>query len=200
MVTSSLTSASGLLSMLEENEDELRVYALIKLNEIVDLFWTEIADYVSRIEELYEDPSFKNNKLAALVASKVYYHLGDFDDSVQFALGAGDLLNINDKSEYVETIIAKCIDKYISLRLELQSSSSVTKIDSRLESIAERMFSRCFTDNEYKQAIGIALEAFRLDVIESAISKGPSKELLTYVLDAAMKIVTNVDFRNKLLR
>ncbi|KAJ3119649.1 proteasome regulatory particle base subunit [Nowakowskiella sp. JEL0407] len=203
MVSSvSLTSAAGLLSLLDEPEDLLKIYALEKLDSIVDVFWAEIADYVSRIEELYEDESFKSRQLAALVASKIYYHLGEFDDSVQFALGAGDLFDINGKSEYVETIIAKCIDKYIELR-----SSSSEKIDSRLEIIVEKMFTRCFADNEYEQAIGIALESFRLDVIENAIKKssdfkGPAGQLdlLNYVLSNAMTVVVQVEFRNKVLR
>ena len=56
-------------------------------------------------EILYEDESFKQRKLAALVASKVYYHLGEYDESMLFALGAGELFNITAKEEYVETII-----------------------------------------------------------------------------------------------
>lgn len=39
------------------------------------------------------------------MASKVFYHLGAFEESLNYALGAGDLFNVNDNSEYVETII-----------------------------------------------------------------------------------------------
>ena len=42
--------------------------------------------------------------LAALVASKVYYHLGAFKESLALALGAGALFDVNEKSEYIETI------------------------------------------------------------------------------------------------
>lgn len=56
-------------------------------------------------EELYETSTFKERKLAALVASKVYYHLGEYDESMLFALGAGDLFDITAGGEYVETII-----------------------------------------------------------------------------------------------
>lgn len=31
------------------------------------------------------------------------------------------------------------------------------------------MFQRCFDDNEFKQAVGIALESRRLDVVEKAV-------------------------------
>lgn len=56
-------------------------------------------------EILFEDKGFTEQKLAALVASKVYYHLGAFNDSVHYALCAGNLFDVNDRSEYVETII-----------------------------------------------------------------------------------------------
>ena len=38
-------------------------------------------------------------------SSKVYYHLGAYEDSLTYALGAGDLFDVNGHSEYVETII-----------------------------------------------------------------------------------------------
>lgn len=42
---------------------------------------------------------------ADLFSSKVYYHLGAYEDSLTYALGAGDLFDVNGHSEYVETII-----------------------------------------------------------------------------------------------
>lgn len=56
-------------------------------------------------EELSEREDFNERELAALVASKVFYHLGSFDDSLNFALGAGPQFNVNGTSEYIETII-----------------------------------------------------------------------------------------------
>lgn len=58
-------------------------------------------------EILHEDKVFQQHQLAALVASKVYYHLGSFEDSLTYALGAGDLFDVNSRTEYVETIIGK---------------------------------------------------------------------------------------------
>lgn len=40
-----------------------------------------------------------------VIVFQVYYHLGAFDDSLAYALGAGDLFDVNGHSEYVETII-----------------------------------------------------------------------------------------------
>ena len=56
---------------------------------------------------MYETPAFKHKELAALVASKVYYHLGEYDDALAFALGAGKLFDTTAKSDYVETVVCK---------------------------------------------------------------------------------------------
>ena len=68
-----------------------------------------------RREALYEDESFSHRELAALVLSKIYYQLQEYDESMVFALGAGKLFNLDNGGEYEETIVAKCIDTYISL-------------------------------------------------------------------------------------
>jgi len=59
------------------------------------------------------------------------------------------------------------------------------------------MFQRCIDDGEYKQAIGIALESKRLDVVEDVISKGNPHELLSFVIEVSMTLVQNLQFRNE---
>ncbi|KAI9293978.1 26S proteasome regulatory complex, non-ATPase subcomplex, Rpn2/Psmd1 subunit [Neoconidiobolus thromboides FSU 785] len=183
------TSASGLISLLEENEIELKVYALNQLNGIIDQFWTEIAESVAKIEVLYEDESFQSRELAALVASKVYYFLGELDDSLTFALGAGTQFNPDEKNEYVQTILSKAIDRYIEVNKSSQER------DSRLLDLVERMFEKCLQDKEYKQAIGIALESHRLDIVERAIKEGETAQLLEYILNISLKLVEDKEFR-----
>ncbi|KAF7725612.1 proteasome regulatory particle base subunit [Apophysomyces ossiformis] len=196
-----LTSSSGIVALLDEQQPELQIYALQKLNGLVNDFWAEIADSVAKIEILYEDTDFSQRELAALVASKVYYHLGELDDSLTFALGAGQSFDLSEKSEYVETIISKCIDKYIYLRTQKEEDNGIQEeIDPRLQDIVERMFHRCSEDGEYEQAIGIALESRRLDVVKAIIEKGSPNKLLSYVLDVCMTLVQNLEFRNQVLR
>ncbi|KAL1935717.1 hypothetical protein VTP01DRAFT_4857 [Rhizomucor pusillus] len=195
-----LTSAGGILALLDEPQQELQVYALQSLNNLVNEFWAEISDSVAKIEILYEDSEFSERELAALVASKVYYYLGELDDSLTFALGAGKFFDLSEKSEYVETIISKCIDKYIALRTKQAQGDMEEDIDPRLQDVVERMFQRCADDQEYEQAIGIALESRRLDVLKSMIAKGSPHKLLPYVLEVCMTLVQNLEFRNQVLR
>jgi hypothetical protein len=62
---------------------------------------------VRHSEALYEDESFPQRELAALVAAKVYYQLQEYNESMVFALGAGKLLDIHRAGEFEETILCK---------------------------------------------------------------------------------------------
>ncbi|KAJ7324656.1 hypothetical protein JRQ81_017676 [Phrynocephalus forsythii] len=121
-----ITSAAGIISLLDEEEPELKEFALHKLNAVVNDFWAEISESVDKIEILYEDVGFRSRAFAALVASKVFYHLGAFEESLNYALGAGNLFNVNDNSEYVETIIdqipkmIKILSGEMAIELHLQ--------------------------------------------------------------------------------
>jgi len=118
---------------------------------MVDYAWHEIADTLPRIESFVENPEFPERALAASVASKVFYYLEEFDEALRLALESGDLFDLNEKSLYVETLINKCIDRYIKLRQELtESASSTVVIDTKMERVIEKMFGRCFTDKKWK--------------------------------------------------
>lgn len=41
------------------------------------------------------------------LAPQVFYHLGELDDALSYALGAGALFDLSERSEYVETILGK---------------------------------------------------------------------------------------------
>jgi 26S proteasome regulatory subunit N2 len=56
---------------------------------------------------LCEDETFPERQLAALVASKVYYQLGEYNESMIFALSAGKYFNIDNPGEYEDTIIGR---------------------------------------------------------------------------------------------
>lgn len=216
-----ITSAAGILALLEEKDERLITYSLNQLNGLVDMFWAEIADSITAIEMLYENEGFKERELAALVASKVYYHLGSFDNALQYGLGANKLFNVDESSEYVETIIAKCIDHYTKLQvenfeLEQQQQAGINEddesmmkvekpqrkvIDPRLEDIVNRMFARCFEDKKFKQAIGIAIETRRFDVFEKAILTSTNvSETISYAYKITLSLIQNLKFRNAILR
>lgn len=202
-----ITSASGIISLLDESQPELKEYALHELNDIVDEFWPEISEAIVKVESLCEDKAFRNRDLAALLASKIYYHLGSFDDCLAYAISANNLFDINIKSEYVDTIISKCIDQYAKLRLQNLSikpgDTKVVKveIDPRLEGIVNRMFERCFQHQQYKQVLGLAIETRRMDVFErSIVASADVPSMLSYAFRVCMSLIENRQFRDEVLR
>ncbi|XP_037945332.1 26S proteasome non-ATPase regulatory subunit 1 isoform X2 [Teleopsis dalmanni] len=197
-----ITSAAGIISLLDEPIADLKVFALKKLDFIVDEFWPEISESIEKIEMLHEDRSFPENKLAGMVASKVFYHLGSFEDALTYALGAGDLFDVNARNEYTETIIAKCIDFYIAQRVEyIENPKEAKSVDARLEGIVNRMIQRCLDDGQYRQALGIALETRRMDIFEVSIMKSDDVSgMLAYAYNVTMSLIQNRGFRNEVLR
>ncbi|KAK6434291.1 proteasome regulatory particle base subunit [Oleoguttula sp. CCFEE 5521] len=276
-----LTSAAGLVGFLSEPDEALQAFALERLNDDIDSVWTEVSGSIGQIEALYEDEGFSHRNLAALVLSKVYYQLQEYNESMVFALGAGDLFDIEEAGEYEETIIAKCIDTYIALcamhnpptpasktrsntsdfadasaaavvnpttpfsQSTLPSKSLLSRDDANpwdsaapgggnagvvgahphpltlsnpvkknLQGVVKRIFASCYEESEYKQVVGIAIEARNIEVLREAILKasaeekgkgkkgstGQTDELLEYVLDICMNVVQERGMRNEILR
>lgn len=282
-----LTSAAGVVGFLSEPDPELQIFALRMLNEQIDSLWTEVAGSVDEIEALYENPSFPERELAALVAAKVYYNLQEYNESMVFALGAGKLFDLDHEGEFEDTIISKCVDTYIALSgttpptnssqppaqlttafpsvtngasstsaslaspttpfsqstlpskslLSRQGSStfdpslqaggglavlptsvaSQGSVQRQLNDIINQLFERCYREGRYRQVVGIAVEARKLDVLRRTIlrasedekrenkaadtdSIGRGEELMEYVLEICMDVVQEHGLRNELLR
>lgn len=196
-----LGSAAGLISLLEEEDKRVVVYALKKLFSVVDYFWTEMADAVPLIEGFSEDTSFPDRELAAAVASRVYFHLEDIHDSLRLALGAGEYFDINSRSQYVETLVSKCIDEYTSKNQEAMKNGTEANIDPRLLHIVERMYQRCYEDGVYEQALGVALDSWNLVKVEEAIRMCPKPlSMLSYCSNIVHDVVLSKDFRKKVLQ
>lgn len=215
-----LTSAVGLLAMLEEQEAQIKAHALTKLNAVVPDFWAEIAESLPDIESLYEDEAFPQRQLAALVASKVYFYLGELKDALEYALGAGPLFFVDEGSDFVETLLSKGIDEYCSLYVkrseqalasERGSSSDATEvtIDPRLVELVERLVTSSLQKRAYQAVMGIALESRRLDMVEQVIRmcetapgehehEGSTAAMLSHTF-ALCSTVSSYDFRHKIM-
>lgn len=167
----------------------MQLKALQKLYSIIDVHWAEVCDSLPLIEELSEDESFIGANLAAAVASRCFYHLQEYKEALRLALSAGKYFDISVKSEYVDTLLAKCIDEYKVQRLEQESETDPSKvkvIDPRIENILEMMFQRCYRDFCFDQAMGIALDTRRLDKVEEIINvalKYGKESILSYTYD-----------------
>ncbi|KAK8579416.1 hypothetical protein V6N13_142625 [Hibiscus sabdariffa] len=199
-----VSSAGGLLAMLNESHPQLKFHALTNLISFVDQFWPEISTSVPIIESLYEDEEFgqHHRQLAALLVSKVFYYLGELNDSLSYALGAGPLFDISEDSDYVHTLLAKAIDEYASLRSKAaESSDKAAEVDLRLEAIVERMLDKCIIDGKYQQAMGIAIECRRLDKLEEAITRSDIVHAtLAYSIHVSHSFIYRREYRQEVLQ
>jgi 26S proteasome regulatory subunit N2 len=125
-----------------------------------------------------------------------FYHLEEYNDSLRLALAAGGYFDISEKSEYVDTLLSKCIDEYTELRRRQDARDETAIIDPRMEHIVQQMFVRCYRDRTHKQAMGIALESRRLDKVEEVILDSPIKEeILEYTFQLCQQAVGSREFR-----
>lgn len=85
---------------------------------------------------------------------QVFYHLGELDSALHYALGAGALFDITERSEYVQTLVSRCLDTYFALRVkEVEKKEEVT-VDPRLVAVVERMLATCCEHGQFEQAVG----------------------------------------------
>ncbi|KAK4421599.1 26S proteasome non-ATPase regulatory subunitA [Sesamum alatum] len=197
-----VSSAGGLLAMLNESHPALKLHALSNLNAFVDYFWPEISTSVPIIESLYEDEEFDQRQLAALLVSKVFYYLGELNDSLSYALGAGPQFDVSEDSDYVHTLLAKAIDEYASLKAKAaEANDESAAVDPRLEAIVERMLDKCIADGKYQQAIGMAIECRRLDKLEEAVIRSDNVHAtINYCIDVSHSFVNRREYRLEVLR
>ena len=112
--------------------------------------------------------------------------------------------------------IAKAIDRYVQLRTDDAPSSSTAKIDPRLQEVIENILARCIEEGEHRQvrtsgpilphnlltflqAIGIALDSRRLDVIERIYGITKDVSLLSYAMEAVVDTNFSLSYRNQVL-
>lgn len=84
-------------------------------------------------------------------------------------------------------------------------------VQQQLQSVIERLFEQCYQEKKYRQVVGVAVEAKNLDVLrktlvrasEDAKKEGQEREsdqLMEYVLDICMSVVSERAFRNEILK
>lgn len=108
--------------------------------------------------------------------AKVYYHLQAYNESMTFALGAGDLFQLDKAGEFEETIISKCVDTYISVSAQHHSGPQENKHDRTLPTLATT-FATASGSND---AITVAA-ALASPTTPFSQSTLPSKSLLSRV-------------------
>jgi 26S proteasome regulatory subunit N2 len=125
----------------------------------------------SNSEALYEDDTFPERQLASLVLAKVYYHLQEYNESMTFALGAGDLFGLDHPGEFEETIISKCVDQYIAVSALHHSAPQEATLNGNMPTLATS-----FSNVANETAVAAGLTSPTTPFSQSTL---PSKSLLS---------------------
>ncbi|KAJ1605308.1 RPN2/26s proteasome regulatory subunit [Cryptosporidium canis] len=218
-----LTSVSGYAMLLDEDSIELREYALRELNTVVDGHWYELAEYLDLVESCFEDEMFPSREQAALLASKIYFHMEDYDEALKYLLSSYRLFDPLENSSFSESMVVKCIDEFIKVckanytssngsdmsideYLKVNPRVNIDGLDSRLEEIVLDLISRSTSTGKFLSPIGIVLEARRIDLFIGILNKsleGMNEDSLTQFCDQCLNLIRHIDstsFRTKSCR
>lgn len=210
-VMTDLKSITGILSLLQEQEPEIKIFALSKLNEIVDRFWPEMSESIPMLEALFEQDLFNSKELVALLISKIYFYLREYDEALSFSLLAGSEFHLDDNSEYCETIRHQCIETYINQRQSRHDKNSMSmSIDTTrnkgIQDMMERIIQSCISvPSRIRQVIGIALDTERIDIIKTILdsfnSSSERESILEYIRKVCIEDVnqSKIQFRSQVL-
>ncbi|KEG11805.1 proteasome regulatory non-ATPase subunit 2 [Trypanosoma grayi] len=201
-----LSSSKGVLALLRESDPDVLQFALKRLRELVDTYWYEISSDLALIEELHEssDLTEETRRLAALVASHVYFHLGVYNESVHFALAAGPAFNYVERSLFTDTILSRCIDQFV--QYQEQPEGSRGELDPRLECLFTALTNKWIMqdDTPVKELVGFTIRARRLDflhkVLKQHITATKSAAILNFTFEVANVLLRDIAFRGEILR
>ena len=168
-----LSSAKGVLALLGEQDNVVVLFALKRLVALMDTFWHEVSAELPLIEELAASDTLadETRRLASLVASQVYFHLGDYSNSVSHALAAGTAFDATTRSLFTDTILSRCIDTYVAYQETPESERA--ELPSKLEELFVSLTKSWVIENEtqadLKEMVGFTVRARRLDFLEKVM-------------------------------
>eukprot|EP00835_Amoeboradix_gromovi_P000450 NODE_16_length_41655_cov_0.272813.p1 type:complete len:790 gc:universal NODE_16_length_41655_cov_0.272813:17171-19540(+) len=159
--------SSGLVALL--NEQSCAPFALKALHELVDQYWSELADHLPNLEKMY-----LTNKVddLALLISKIYFYLDVQDLSLQYALKS----DLDTQSLFVKSIIQNAIETFV------QNSKDNKTIDPLLNEMVEKIIVDAFNNKDFDLVVGMAVQALNLPLIKRCITQGDG--VLNVVFDA----------------
>ena len=212
-------TATGWLALLQEPDVTLQTHALNKLLGSVETLWYEVATVLPDLEALAEntDLPLETRQIAAAVASRVFFHLGEPQQALRLALEAGEL-DLGQNDPYSKRLVAAALDSYIALRRsqedeENTTTSTTTAITSAtrnestdplpvipLQTLVHKLLRLSCESGHAADALGIALETREADQVQSILQQ--HRQLCAVALEAASQgsFSNNKAFRTQVLQ
>ena len=91
---------------------------------------------------------------------------------MNYALESGEYFDLNTRNQYTDTLVGKCIDRYVTERQrnsEAKEGAEKIEMSPKLEAIIEKIFQKSISEKEYRLGLGVALDARRLDKVTNLI-------------------------------
>ena len=184
--------SNGYLALLEEEEDDYKVYAIEQLLSVVDLEWAQIGDKLDVIEKLAKNPDFSARRNASLLAAKLLYRLGNFDEAVSYAIGTEDLFDTSATDDFSMVIKSQLIARCRNI------AKSGKEIDSHTASILTRILDDMIAKNDIAACYCIAIETRQELFIKKCVEAIP--DMISYAIRVANKDIHDPEYRSKVLR
>lgn len=184
--------APGLLALLQENNPQIQSLALSELDKIVKSEWPQIADEIQILKEMGANAEYTSAGKANLLASKVYYFMGDYRESAKYALLAGNAFDPIASNEYSSSVASFLISMYV------EGKNRKETIPPRLEEIVDVVIKTKIVGNELSPAIYLSIETQHLDYLREILTIKPS--LVHETLYTIKEAITSIQYRNELIR
>ena len=184
--------SNGYLALLEEDDDEYKVYAIEQLLNVVDLEWAQIGDKLDVIKKLANNPDFSARKNASLLAAKLLYRLGNFDEAVTYAIETEDIFDASATDDFTMVIKSQLIARCRNI------AKTGKEIDSHTTAILTRILNDMIEKNEIASCYCIAIETRQELFIKKCVETIP--DMIPYALKVANKDIHDPDYRIKVLK
>lgn len=200
-------TSSSLLSLLSEPSPQIIKLSLSRLLTQVDSTWHEVAESLPLLEEIaeggdeleYDDES---RKLAAAVASRVYFHLEEPRQALRLALESGEYFTKSTAvggDVYGDKMMDAAIGEYVRVK---RGEAEEEEVDvQKLEDLVSAQFEKCYREKAYESALGVAYESRELNRVKEVLEKCLDGDVVG-VLQYAVLTLEGVDkkFRGEALK
>lgn len=184
--------AQALVAFLEEEIDSFKIHGLNELLKISENEWPEISESIDIITNLSKDESFTGQKLAALLASKLYYYMGNFSQAVQYAVLSGDHFNPVGTDPFTCTLVSHAIQDYID---QVENSNELPS--PALTHIVNCVLKDLTAKGQFSKCLVLAIETRSLQDIESTLKNSPN--LVMDAVNIVNNNVSDIEYRSTLL-
>lgn len=104
-------------------------------------------------------------------ADQIFYNKEEYEHALDYALQAGEYLNIRARDQFVDKIIARAIERYRVLQVHNHSAKETERltVNPDLEHLVNEIFAEGLTEaKDARLIVGIAIESRRLDIVAEA--------------------------------